>query len=114
MPKLELIELATKQVKRTEYTKHPFSKKRLRVLDIFSPVKRVQLIQEDIVSLDPELAISCPTCTAPADKIMVVESDISATTSDLSDALPPTPPAPPYYVISCATCNSQTWYVILS
>jgi transcription elongation factor Elf1 len=55
--------MATKQIKRPEYIKHPFSKKKLRVLDSFSPGR-------DFV---------CPACsTLSVERILVVESSQAA------------------------------------
>lgn len=120
---LELV--ATKQVKRTEYTKHPFSKKRLRVLDVFSPAKRVRLVAETpegepVIDQEPDPVIPCPNCQASIDKIMVVEPDTSLLQESTSETPPvliprdlPVAPSLPYYVLFCTSCNSQSWYVIL-
>lgn len=118
---MELVDLATKQVKRTEYTKHPFSKRRLRVLDVFSPIKKTRIIQDGENELlehdftEPESLVSCPACKAPVDKIMVVESDMSSVMADdlVDDRSGSTLPSP-YYVLSCSACNYHGWYVILS
>jgi len=106
MIQLEATDLATKQIKRAEYAKHPFSKKRLRVIDSFPPAKRLKTIASD-PSSEEEPTILCPSCSAPVDKIMVVESD-----ADLS--LSPKPQTAPYHVLCCSSCNLQSWYVILS
>lgn len=79
---MEVIDL-TRQVKKQEYTRHPFTNRKLRVLDSFAPAD----------------GVSCSACLGvDIEKVQVVESE--------------NPDGKPYHVVWCRSCNQQKWFII--
>lgn len=78
-----MMKLKLKNTIKQDTIRHPFSKKKLRVLDVFSPK-----------------SMACPVCGLVAvDSISVVESDSK---KDIS-----------YHVVSCSSCSQKHWFVFL-
>ena len=81
-----------KKEKSPEYIKHPFGKKKLKVLDCFNPPGKSAREK----SKPP---LTCSVCNSDSiNKIFVVESDVSDESR--------------YYVIHCLTCDKYHWYVL--
>ena len=73
--------MSVKKTHKTDTARHPFSKKKLCVLDSFVPKE-----------------MACPVCNSQTvDKVLVVQAD--------------TPGQANYHVVSCTTCNRQNWFV---
>ena len=73
----------TKKVPKTEYVKHPYTKKKLRVIDTFAPSKDTK----------------CPGCDSETvEQIKVVESEYRGGVR--------------YNIVSCTTCDDAIWVVL--
>lgn len=106
--------LAPKQVKKPEFIRHPYTKRRLRVIDAFEPNEfpSETLPDGQVVTIHPEGVLTdeilqqmgwirCPACTSvKIDRLLVVENEL--------------PNGKPYQVVCCGSCTQQTWFVIMS
>lgn len=94
--------MPSKQIKKPEFVKHPFSKKRLRVIDSFATAKPGLVEFSDTAVIresqsPPKSAARCPACQGDVDKIMAVESDCKSIAM--------------YYVVNCSSCNKMSWFI---
>ena len=79
-----LSNVGSKKLRGLQFTKHPFTKQKLRVLDEFSPTH-------------PAI---CPICSQDSvEKISVVESEYRGGVR--------------YHVIQCRECDKSNWFVLL-
>jgi hypothetical protein len=72
-----------KKVSKTEYVKHPYTKKKLRVIDTFTPSKDTK----------------CPGCEeGDVQEIRVVESEYRGGVR--------------YNIVTCTSCDAPVWVVL--
>jgi hypothetical protein len=73
----------TKKLPKTEYAKHPYTKKKLRIIDTFAPSKDT----------------TCPGCEdGTVEEIKVVESEYRGGVR--------------YNIITCTSCDDPVWVVL--
>ena len=82
--------IADKKDKLPDHLRHPYTKKKLKVIDCFSSPGRN-------VRERAKPPLSCSVCNNTSiDKVLVVESE--------------TPDGPLYYVMQCTHCDKYHWH----
>lgn len=124
-----------KHLRRTEHARHPFSKKKLRIIDSFLPEKRTLISVAEAKKLPPGIA-RCPSCDSqvqvleasgdqaccsPCNRTIskvhyVIEAISCPNCSSKAGKLlliePDAKGIDSYQVICCASCSNDYWYFI--